>query len=107
MVGWFLIGLAGAALLHALWNGSAVFATDAIGLYFTVQVPIFIAACAHRAGCADKRCGSRGVGSAEYAAAGWLSAGEVDMLATPVGPTSGEGVGGRDGRRRERCRCAG
>ena len=35
VVGWFLLGLLGATLLHALWNGSAVLATDAIGLYFT------------------------------------------------------------------------
>ena len=43
-------GLAGAVLLHALWNGSLAFADDAIGLYFTVQVPIFLGAiAAHRA----------------------------------------------------------
>ncbi len=37
-------GLSGAVLLHALWNGSLAFAADAIGLYFTVQVPIFLGA---------------------------------------------------------------
>ena len=85
VVGWFLIGLLGATLLHALWNGSAVFATDAIGLYFTVQVPIFIAAVLLTVWLRreEVRVTRRRLG--EYAAAGWLSAGEVDMLATPSG----------------------
>ena len=78
-------GLAGAVLLHALWNGSLAFADDAIGLYFTVQVPIFIAAVLltvllRRQ---EVRVTRRRLG--EYAAAGWFSPAEVEMLATPAG----------------------
>ena len=85
VVGWFLIGLLGATLLHALWNGSAVFATDAIGLYFTVQVPIFIVAVLLTVWLRREEVRVTRRRLREYAAAGWLSAGEVDMLATPSG----------------------
>lgn len=84
VIGWFLVGLAGAILLHAFWNGSLAFA-DAFLLYFTVQVPIFVGAIVvtillRRE---EQRVTRRRL--AEYAAAGWFSADEVDGLSTPSG----------------------
>jgi RsiW-degrading membrane proteinase PrsW (M82 family) len=42
MVGWLLLGLVPAILLHAFWNGSALFVTNFTGYYFVVQVPLFV-----------------------------------------------------------------
>ncbi|GAA2928077.1 PrsW family intramembrane metalloprotease [Microbacterium luteolum] len=79
-----LLGMLGAILLHALWNGSATFA-DFFGLYFTLQVPLFlgfifgiIALRREEARLTKSRLG-------EYAAAGWFTPEEVTMLATPAG----------------------
>ena len=85
VIGWFLLGLVGAVFLHALWNGSLAFADDAIGLYFTVQVPIFIAAVLLTVFLRrqEVRVTRRRLG--EYGAAGWFSRAEVEMLATPAG----------------------
>ncbi|MBN9181678.1 MAG: PrsW family intramembrane metalloprotease, partial [Microbacterium sp.] len=41
VIGPWLLGLAGAALLHALWNASAQF-FDFFALYATLQVPLFV-----------------------------------------------------------------
>lgn len=84
VIGWFLAGLVAAIVLHAFWNGSLAFA-DAFALYFTVQVPIFIAAIVvtvllRRE---EQRVTRRRL--AEYAAAGWFSADEVEGLSTPSG----------------------
>jgi hypothetical protein len=84
VIGWFLVGLAAAILLHAFWNGSLAFA-DAFLLYFTVQVPIFVGAIVvtlllRRE---EQRITRRRLG--EYAAAGWFSPDEVDGLSTPAG----------------------
>ena len=85
VVGWFLLGLTGAVLLHALWNGSLAFAEDAIGLYFTVQVPIFIVAVLVTVFLRREEIRVTRVRLAEYGAAGWFSPAEVQMLATPAG----------------------
>lgn len=80
---WF-VGLAGAVALHALWNGSAVFG-DFFLLYLTLQVPLFIGfilgiVALRRE---ESRLTRRRLG--EYAAAGWFTEQEVDMLATSAG----------------------
>ncbi|MGW9631412.1 PrsW family intramembrane metalloprotease [Agromyces sp. NPDC055520] len=85
VVGWFLAGLLGAVALHALWNGSLTFAVDAIGLYFTVQVPIFIAAVVLTVLLRRQEVRVTRRRLAEYGAAGWFSPAEVEMLATPAG----------------------
>lgn len=79
-----LLGMVGAVLLHALWNGSATFA-DFFGLYFTLQVPLFLGFIfgiimlrREEARLTRSRLG-------EYAAAGWFTPEEVTMLATPAG----------------------
>ncbi len=83
-IGPWLVGLAGAIALHAFWNGSAVFG-DFFALYLTLQVPLFIGfvlgiVALRRE---ESRLTRRRLG--DYAAAGWFTPQEVDMLATPAG----------------------
>ncbi|GAA1775606.1 PrsW family intramembrane metalloprotease [Agromyces lapidis] len=85
VIGWFLLGLAGAIGLHALWNGSLAFGDDAIGLYVTVQVPIFIAAVLLTVALRRQEVRVTRRRLAEYAAVGWFSHAEVELLATPAG----------------------
>jgi RsiW-degrading membrane proteinase PrsW (M82 family) len=83
-IGPWLAGLAGAIALHAFWNGSAMFG-DFFVLYLTLQVPLFIgfvlgivALRREEARLTRRRLG-------DYAAAGWFTPQEVDMLATSGG----------------------
>jgi len=83
-LGYAAVGLLGAIVLHALWNGSAVFA-DFFSLYALLQVPLFgmyivgiVLLRREEARLTRLRLG-------EYAAAGWFSAPEVEMLATSRG----------------------
>ncbi|WP_448004094.1 PrsW family intramembrane metalloprotease [Agromyces bauzanensis] len=85
VAGWFLGGLVAAVLLHAFWNGSLAFASDAVGLYFTVQVPIFIGFILLTWFLRREEMRVTRTRLAEYGAAGWFSPAEVEMLATPAG----------------------
>ena len=83
-LGPWLLGLVGAIVLHALWNGSAVFG-DFFVLYLTLQLPLFavfvvgvVALRREEARLTRTRLG-------DYASAGWFTPQEVDMLATPAG----------------------
>ena len=83
-VGPWVLGMLGAMSLHALWNGSAVFG-DFFLLYLTLQIPLFvgfilgiIALRREEARVTRSRLG-------DYAAAGWFTPQEVDMLATGQG----------------------
>ncbi|MDX2377420.1 PrsW family intramembrane metalloprotease [Microbacterium sp. LRZ72] len=83
-MGPWLGGVAGAVVLHAFWNGSALLG-DFFALYVTLQVPLFalfilgvLALKREEARLTHRRLG-------EYAAAGWFTAEEVDMLATGSG----------------------
>lgn len=84
VVGWFLGGLACAIALHALWNGSLAFA-DALALYVTVQVPIFVGAILLTVFLRRREIAVTRRRLAEYAAAGWFDAGEVEGLSTSAG----------------------
>lgn len=77
-------GLIVAIALHALWNGSSIFG-DFFVLYLSVQVPLFIACVwfVFSLRKAEGRLTHERL--SEYAAAGWFSAAEVDMLATSEG----------------------
>jgi RsiW-degrading membrane proteinase PrsW (M82 family) len=87
-VGAVLLGLIAAVLLHALWNGAFFFlTTDAslLGYYLLVQVPMFLGAILtmvllrrHEEKLTVERLG-------DYAAVGWFTPAEVDMLATTRG----------------------
>lgn len=79
-----LVGMLCAAALHAVWNGSALFA-DFFHLYVTLQIPLFlafvlgfIALRREEARLTRERLG-------EYAQAGWFTQAEVDLLATGAG----------------------
>ncbi|MET0714646.1 MAG: PrsW family intramembrane metalloprotease [Mycetocola sp.] len=84
-IGYFLVGLVGATLLHALWNGATFLVTslESYASYFVlVQVPIFLALLLmtvlvrrHEIRLTRARLG-------EYARAGWFTPTEVEMLAT-------------------------
>jgi len=84
VMAWFLVGLGAAILLHAFWNGSLAFA-DAFALYFTVQVPIFIAAIVVTVLLRRQEQRVTRARLSEYAAAGWFSRDEVDGLSTWAG----------------------
>jgi RsiW-degrading membrane proteinase PrsW (M82 family) len=79
-----LLGMLGAILLHALWNGSATYA-DFFGLYFTLQVPLFIAFILGIIALRREEARLTRARLAEYANAGWFTPEEVTMLATPAG----------------------
>ncbi|MCX6501694.1 MAG: PrsW family intramembrane metalloprotease [Microbacterium sp.] len=86
--GAWLVGLIGAVALHALWNGSATFG-DFFGLYAALQVPLFIlfilgmlALRREEARLTRQRLG-------DYAATGWFTPEEVQMLATAPGRRAG------------------
>jgi RsiW-degrading membrane proteinase PrsW (M82 family) len=83
-IGPWLLGVAGAIALHALWNGSAVFG-DFFAFYLTLQLPLFagfiLGVIALRR--EESRLTRRRLG--DYAAAGWFTPQEVDMLATAAG----------------------
>ena len=82
----FAAGLAAAVLGHMFWNGGMALVYDDFFLfYFLLQVPLFALAIAgvtylRRA---EQRLTRERLG--EYAAAGWFTAAEVDMLATGRG----------------------
>ncbi|UFU01581.1 PrsW family intramembrane metalloprotease [Ruania suaedae] len=80
---WMLpLGLVAAMALHALWNGSALFAANFFVVYAAVQVPVFAAMVLllwwlrrHEARVIRARL-------SEYAQVGWFAPHEVDMLAS-------------------------
>jgi RsiW-degrading membrane proteinase PrsW (M82 family) len=83
----WVAGMAGAAALHAVWNGSAQF-FDFLALYVTLQVPLFVVfllgvMMLRRE---EQRLTRKRLG--EYASAGWFTLAEVDMLATSRGRRS-------------------
>lgn len=80
----WLLGIVGAIALHALWNGSAVFA-DFFALYTTLQVPLFVLFIVGVVLLRREEARLTRARLGEYAAAGWFSPGEVDMLATRAG----------------------
>ncbi|WP_105034350.1 PrsW family intramembrane metalloprotease [Cryobacterium aureum] len=87
-VGYFLLGLIPAILLHALWNGSTfVLSGDAAVLiyYAVVQVPLFIAAILIVLFLRRQEARITLRRLHEYSQAGWFTAAEVSMLGTGAG----------------------
>lgn len=85
MIGWLLLGLIPAILLHAFWNGSALFVTDFYSYYFTVQVPLFVIGFVIVYYLRRQERGLTRLHLEEYAAAGWFTAQEVGILSTGQG----------------------
>jgi protease PrsW len=83
-----LAGLVGAIALHALWNGSAVFA-DFFSLYLALQVPLFVLFLLGIVLLRREEARLTRARLGEYAAAGWFTPQEVDMLATGAGRRAG------------------
>lgn len=79
-----MVGLIAAIILHALWNGSAVLA-DFFGLYVTLQVPLFVLFILGIVLLRREEGRLTRARLGEYAAAGWFTPQEVDMLATGAG----------------------
>jgi RsiW-degrading membrane proteinase PrsW (M82 family) len=84
-IGYFIAGLIPAALLHAFWNSANYWATNWLGYYFFVQVPLFVLGIVmvvslrrHEQKLTHERL-------TEYAAAGWFTPGEVNLLSTGAG----------------------
>lgn len=77
-------GLAVAILLHALWNGSSVFA-DFFALYAGLQVPLFLGFVFGVVLMRREESRLTRERLQEYAAAGWFTPVEVDLLATAPG----------------------
>ena len=84
----WLAGLAGAVALHALWTGSAVLG-DFFGLYTALQVPLFLVFIGGILMLRREESRLTRARLGEYAAAGWFTPQEVDMLATGAGRRTG------------------
>lgn len=77
----FPAGLAGAILLHALWNFSTLSARY-VNLYFALQVPLFIALIGLVVWLRSREAAVLRYRLGEYAAVGWLSPEEARMVAS-------------------------
>ncbi|QJU53735.1 PrsW family intramembrane metalloprotease [Herbiconiux sp. KACC 21604] len=86
--GIFVLGLLLAIGLHALWNGST-YLVEGLGgfflLYLVVQVPLFALAVVFVVLLRRAETRLTRARLQEYAAAGWFSPAEVDMLSTGTG----------------------
>ena len=80
-------GLIGAIVLHALWNGSATF-FDFFEIYAALQVPLFVLFILGVLALRREESRLTRARLGEYAAAGWFTPQEVDMLATGPGRRS-------------------
>lgn len=77
----FPLGLACAMLLHALWNFSTL-SGSYLSLYFLLQVPMFVGLVALVSWLRSRESAVIRRRLGEYAAAGWLAAHEVTMVAS-------------------------
>ncbi|ROQ38211.1 RsiW-degrading membrane proteinase PrsW (M82 family) [Frondihabitans sp. PhB188] len=82
-IGYFVLGLIPAMLLHALWNGALVVVGDRFFTYYVlVQVPIFLACVALVFVLRHLERRVTRLRLAEYAAVGWFDRDEVAMLSS-------------------------
>lgn len=84
-IGFFLLGLVPAILLHALWNGALFFVDNFFGYFFLVQFPLFLGAIALVLALRRQETKLTHDRLTEYAAAGWFAVDEVTALASPNG----------------------
>ncbi|MET0736357.1 MAG: PrsW family intramembrane metalloprotease [Microbacterium sp.] len=87
-IGPWLLGMLGAIVLHALWNASAVFG-DFFALYVMLQVPLFVVFIGGIIALRREEVRLTRTRLGDYAAAGWFTPQEADMLATPGGRKAG------------------
>ncbi|WP_336645262.1 PrsW family intramembrane metalloprotease [Microbacterium sp. USHLN186] len=94
------IGLIGAIALHAYWNGSSLLG-DFLALYLSTQMPLFVIFILAILALRREEARLTRTRLGDYAAAGWFTAQEVDMLATPAGRRAGlQWAAGLRGNRR-------
>jgi hypothetical protein len=84
-IGYFVVGLIPAAILHALWNGGLSLARSQIGWYFTIEVPIFLIAVTVVLAVRTRERAITRARLGEYADAGWFTPDEVALLSTWAG----------------------
>ncbi|MBO0979574.1 PrsW family intramembrane metalloprotease [Microbacterium sp. SD291] len=82
-LGFGLLGMLGAMVLHGLWNGSSF--ADFFLLYFILQVPLFIGFILGIVALRREEARLTRARLGDYAAAGWFTPEEITMLATPAG----------------------
>ncbi|WP_221585695.1 PrsW family intramembrane metalloprotease [Microbacterium sp. G2-8] len=84
----WLAGLAGAILLHMIWNASSVFAGFLIP-YVVVQMPLFAIFVTGAIRIRREELRIRRVALDDYVRAGWFTPQEADMLSTRAGRRAG------------------
>ncbi len=85
VVGFFLVGLIPAILMHALWNGALFFVDDFFGYYAIVQFPLFVLAIVLVRFLRKQESKLTFDRLSEYASVGWFSKDEIPALATRQG----------------------
>ena len=86
ILGGFAAGLAAAVAGHMFWNGGmALVADDFFLFYFLLQVPLFALAVTGVSWLRRQERLLTGQRLGEYAAAGWFTPAEVNLLSTPAG----------------------
>lgn len=100
-IGFFLLGLIPAILLHAFWNGALFFVSDFYGYYAIVQVPLFIMGVALVFFLRRQESKLTHDRLSEYASVGWFDPAEINALATPNGRRQAIAWAGRSGKGRE------
>ena len=96
-IGYFVLGLVPAVLLHAFWNSASYWATDWFRYYFVVQVPLFLLAIAGIVRLRRHEQRLTHARLAEYAAVGWFTGSEVNLLSTAAGRHRATGWAARHG----------
>jgi len=100
-IGYFIVGLVPAILLHAFWNGALFFVSDFFGYYFLVQVPLFLATIALVIFLRRQESKLTHDRLAEYASVGWMHEDEVNALATRAGRKQAIAWASRQGKANE------
>jgi len=100
-LGYLLLGLIPAIGLHAFWNSASFWAADWFSYYFLVQVPLFVLAIivVVRLRRTEQRLTRERL--AEYGAAGWFTASEVNQLSTAPGRRQAVAWAARYGQKKQ------
>ena len=84
-IGYFVLGVVPAAILHALWNGGLSLAQNVIEYYLAVEVPIFLLAIGAVVALRRHERTITRTRLTEYSEAGWFTPEEVALLSTWTG----------------------
>jgi hypothetical protein len=97
-IGFFILGLIPAILLHALWNGALFFVSDFFVYYAIVQFPLFLGAVFLVLYLRRQEAKLTHDRLSEYAAVGWFNAEEIPALATVQGRRQAVAWANRNGK---------